>query len=281
MINNTELFSYDIIILAGQSNAEGNGIRTAEDREIINENVYQLVDKNPARVYENEKGETILDIKMPTETVLEIAHDRKAGDTLYMTDFARTFAEKYIGSGYLANGRKILIVKAAIGGTGFAKKQWGVGNPLSDRLFIMVDKALSLNKDNRIVAFLWHQGEHDAFENANFTTQEKYDFYYNNYTEQIKNIREHYKGYDFPVIAGEFVNDWASKNKFQCDAVEKATKDACLKIGNAAVVSSEGLLSNDQKIHNGDDIHFCAESLYELGERYYAQFSNLINKNTI
>ena len=279
MINNTELFSYDIIILAGQSNAEGNGIRTAEDREIINENVYQLVDKNPARVYENEKGETILDIKMPTETVLEIAHDRKVGENRYIGDLSKSFAEKYIENGFLDEDRNLLIVKAAIGGTGFAKKQWGVGNPLSDRLFIMVDKALSLNKDNRIVAFLWHQGEHDAFENADFTAQERYEFYYKNFTEQIKAIRERYKEYDFPVITGEFVNDWADKNKTQCDAVEQATKDACLKIGNAATVSSEGLLSNDQKIHNGDDIHFCGASLYELGVRYYNQFKNLKKKS--
>lgn len=267
---------FDIIILAGQSNAEGHGIRTESDKEIINERVYQLVDKNPAFFCGNEKGETVLNITIPTEMSMGISRDRKTGDNEYRADLTKTFCEEYIKNGNLAKDRNLLIVKAAVGGSGFMLKQWGVGNALSNRLFEMTDYALSLNKDNRIVALLWHQGEHDVVESPEMRPKERYDFYFNVFLAQMKAVREKYGKFNFPIITGEFVNDWADKHKEQCDAVEKATKDVCVKLGKAAMVSSEGLLSNDQYIKNGDDIHFCVKSVYELGERYYLQYKKLI-----
>ena len=44
----------------------------------------------------------------------------------------------------------------------------------------------------------------------------------------------------------------------------------------AAFVETADLLSNNQKTSNGDDIHFCRESLYILGRRYYEAFEKLI-----
>ncbi|MBQ6980137.1 MAG: hypothetical protein IJQ07_05775 [Clostridia bacterium] len=269
---------FDIIILAGQSNAEGHGIRTESEKEIINERVYQLVDKNPIFFCGNEKGETVLNITIPTEMIIDISRDRKTGDNEYRADLTKTFSEEYIKNGNLAKDRNLLIVKAAVGGTGFMLKQWGVGNTLSNRLFEMTDYALSLNKDNRIVAFLWHQGEHDVVESPEMQFAERYEFYFNHFFTQMKAVRARYADFKFPIIAGEFVNDWADKHKEPCDAVEKATRDVCLKIGDAAVVSSDGLLSNDQNIKNGDDIHFSVNSVYELGKRYYAQFVNLLEE---
>ena len=142
----------------------------------------------------------------------------------------------------------------------------------------MVDYGLKLNKDNRIVALLWHQGEHDSFENAELTADERYAFYRENFKKQMLAFREKY-GKNIPVIAGEMVNSWAelAENKTKCDAVEKATKDVCREIGRAAIVESEGLLSNDDAFHNGDNLHFCADSIYELGERYYSLFEKIIN----
>ena len=37
----------------------------------------------------------------------------------------------------------------------------------------MINAGLSLNKNNRIVALLWHQGEHDTYENAQFSYDER------------------------------------------------------------------------------------------------------------
>lgn len=41
---------------------------------------------------------------------------------------------------------------------------------------------------------------------------------------------------------------------------------------NRAVVKTDDLLSNNQDTHNGDDIHFCRSSAYELGKRYFAAY---------
>ena len=84
----------------------------------------------------------------------------------------------------------------------------------------MVDYGLKLNKDNRIVALLWHQGEHDSFENAELAADERYAFYRENFKKQTLAFRKKY-GKDIPVIAGEMVNSWAelAENKTKCDAV--------------------------------------------------------------
>lgn len=265
---------FDIIILAGQSNAEGNGLHKDAERNIISDKVYQLIDKNPAYISEDSEKRAILNITMPVEMKITLAEERAAAGG-FAADISETFASDYIAGGYLEDGRKILIVKTAVGGSGFAKNQWGVGKPLLDRLFQMVDYALSLNSENRIVALLWHQGEHDAFENADFTPEERCNFYKTVFMAQTNEIRKRYSAHQFPVITGEFVNDWASKWKVQCDAVEKALKDACEELGNAGICTSEGLLSNDQSIKNGDDIHFCADSVYELAHRYYEKFKTI------
>ncbi len=52
------------------------------------------------------------------------------------------------------------------------------------------------------------------------------------------------------------------------------------EIGKAYVlraggVETAGLLSNKQKVGNGDNIHFCREALRILGERYFAQYAML------
>ena len=237
--------------------------------------VYHLVDKNNIATKVCDDNKVILDMVYPTEMILEHAHERMQDGKL-LADFSQTFAQKYIEDGRLKNGRKILIIKAAVGGTGFARKEWGVGNILLKRLTDMVDYALSLNVNNKIVALLWHQGEHDCVENVNLSLEELYNFYFNNLIEQFLKIRNKYCQL-IPIVAGEFVNSWANlpENKEKCDIVEKATKDVCNYIKKATVVNSIGLLSNDEVFHNGDNIHFCAESIYELGKRYYAAYKNI------
>ena len=269
---------FDVIVLAGQSNAEGNGIKK-DKTEFLSDNVYQIVDKNYIGLKTLDNGKVVIDMVYPTEIVFEKAHERPDGKGGSLADFSETFAKRYMEDGRLKNGRKVLIVKTAVGGTGFARHEWGIGSPLYERLNYMLDYALGLNAENRIVAFLWHQGEHDAFENAQLNNAERYDFYYKNFVAQIEDFRKKY-GVNIPVIAGEFVDDYAEKseNKNNCDVVESALYAATDDIKKAKTVSSKGLLSNDETFHNGDNAHFCAESLYEFGKRYYSAFSEIVGK---
>lgn len=271
--------SFDIVILAGQSNAEGNGVSTDKEPIVIDD-AFELDDANQYEILLHEDGSYRgLKLVMPVETVIKPLQERLCNST-YFSDLSLSFAKQYIESGLLKEGRKLLVVKAAIGGTGFALNQQGVGNVLYERLLQMTNKALSLNKDNRIVAFLWHQGEHDAFENAKFDDKERYDFYYQKLKEQFQCYRNEFSQFTFPIITGGICDDWKNGYLHQCLAIESATKDVCKEIGFADFVSVEGLHSNHQDLDNSpDDIHFSKKSQNMLGKRYFALYQELIQKN--
>ena len=135
------------------------------------------------------------------------------------------------------------------------------------KLTELVDYALAMDKDNRVVAFLWHQGECDSVEKNPpeiFGAQLK---------EQLLDARARYG--EMPIIAGDFVNDWKSKNLALCQPIITAIRKVLAELGRGAFVETADLLSNDQKIQNGDDIHFCRQSQHILGRRYFEAFKNL------
>ena len=51
-------------------------------------------------------------------------------------------------------------------------------------------------------------------------------------------------------------------------------RNVAQEVGGAYVETAD-LRSNDQKVGDGDTIHFCREDLQELGRRYYAAFAEL------
>ena len=131
----------------------------------------------------------------------------------------------------------------------------------------LVDYALALNPENRVVAFLWHQGEHDAFEGN------KPEIYREQLTDMIKDVRGRYG--NMPFIAGDFVNEWKSKNIESCAPIIDVIRQVISNMGNAAFVETADLPSNNQTRGDGDDIHFSRQSLHELGKRYFEAYQSL------
>ena len=166
--------------------------------------------------------------------------------------------------------RKLLIIRAAIGGTGFVKKQWGVGDQVYLKMIEMADFALSLNEENRIVGVLWHQGECDAFE------KNEPNVFKQQLASLIQDIRKRY-GENLPFIAGDFVSEWKQKNISDCEPIVEKIREVLGETEYTAFVETSDLLSNNQKNANGDDIHFCREALYILGRRYYDAFKKICN----
>ena len=254
---------FDIIIQGGQSNAEGFGLGPVSEEYIPSESVLYLEAEKTAVVVDNNLHITYADKPF----YVEVAQDRKKGDDL-VGDFSLTFAEEYRKSGLLSSDRKLLVIRVAVGGAGFKKGQWGIGKQLYEKLLEMTDYALSLNKENRVVGFLWHQGEHDAFEkNEPETFKEQLG-------AQLQSIRSRYG--DMPFIAGDFVNEWKSKNLADCKPIVEKIQEVIIEAGNGAFVETADLPSNNEKTGNGDDIHFCRESLRVLGRRYFAAYRELI-----
>ena len=258
---------FDIVIQGGQSNSEGCGVGPVTQELIPSPNVFYLYAEKTVTVDDENLHITFHDKPF----VIDQAKERESADGVKTGDFSLTFAEEYEKSGLLADDRKLLIIRAGVGGAGFQKKHWGLQDCLYLKLLELIDYALSLNKENRVVGFLWHQGEHDAFE------KNTPDNYKKQLAAMLSGVRAR-AGEKIPFIAGEFVNDWKSKNIDICAPILQVIREVVAEGGNGGFVETSDLLSNDQKNKNGDDIHFCRESLHILGRRYFAEYKRIIGK---
>ena len=248
---------YDIIIQGGQSNAEGCGLGPVTKEYTPCDKIFVLEAEKEVYV-DGDKGAAVRYLEKPFP--IKMAQERMIGKNI-IGDFSLTFARSYLEKGYLSKDRKLLIIRAAIGGTGFYKKHWGVQDKLYLKMLEMTDYALSLNPDNKVVACLWHQGEHDAFE-GNLPEN-----YHQQFSDMLAALRDKYG--DIPFIAGDFVNEWKQQNIKICEPIVNEIKKVISKTKNARFVETFDLLSNNQEIGNGDPIHFSRESLHKLGERYF------------
>lgn len=250
---------YDIILEAGQSNAEGYGHGPVEKAYIPDERIlYYTADDPPAGEY-YPKGEPEIRI------AAERPHpDLEPGDV--RGDLALSFAQKYVEKGLLPEGRKLLIVRAAVGGTGFLKGYWRKGDPLYERMLRMTDKAVALHPENRVVGILWHQGEHEA------AFQNDPERYRRELREVIVCLQTRYG--DPPFVCGGFCDEWAQENQPYCDNVMGVIASVAEEVGGKYVQTPD-LRSNNQKCGDGDTIHFCREDLQELGRRYFAAYEKL------
>ena len=258
--------AYDIVILAGQSNAEGCGVGAVEQEYIPDDRICALrpemtVEHRPDNVY-IEFADKPFNLSIAQE---KISDGKKYGN------LSLTFCKQYIESGLLAEDRKILIIRMGVGGTGFYKHQWGLQDILYKKLIEITDYALSLNEENKVVAFLWHQGEHDAFEGNPPAT------YGEQLTALITDARRRYG--DMPFISGDFVNEWKQKNITSCQPIIDEMQKVMQTVDKAKFVQTADLPSNNQDTQNGDDIHFCRQSLHQLGKRYFAAYKEILNES--
>ena len=257
---------FDIVIEGGQSNAEGSGIGPVKSDFVPTDKILYLNAEKEVKT--NENG---LDIRYFNKPFLiDIAKERKLNDNIY-GDLALTFSEEYVKKGLLDSGRAVLIVRGAIGGTGFKKEQWGLNDIVYKKMIEMTDYALSLNKSNKIIAFLWHQGEHDAFEG---NTPENYHI---QLTNMLKDVRKRYG--EIPFIAGDFCNEWKNKNLTICEPIVSVIRQVIKENEKSRFVETSDLMSNNQRTGNGDDIHFCRESLHLLGCRYFSEWKSIADKD--
>ena len=260
----------DIIILAGQSNAVGYGCGEADYQLKHLDKMFLMYDDQAEDYSVDENGNEYMAIYEPWKIKLIEAVNGYTGS------LALRFADAYIENGYLAQDRKLLIVRCAVGGTGFSKKLWGVGQLLYRRMLDLTSYALSLNPENRVVAFLWHQGECDAFENADWTPEKRKESYYRALRAVVEGVRNHCRTPNLPFLCGGFTDEWSKDYREACDAVVAAQKQICVDLGWAAFTDTTGLLSNNQKVGNGDTIHFCKDAVYTIGQRYFDKYRSII-----
>ena len=108
-MNNLDCF--DIFIQGGQSNAEGSGIGPVIEEYIPDERICYL--EVPKTVDCTEAGLDIQFHDVPFSLQIGAEHGTQENP---IGDFSLTFAKAYIDAELLAEGRKILIIRAAVGG---------------------------------------------------------------------------------------------------------------------------------------------------------------------
>lgn len=263
---------YDIIILAGQSNAFGFGCGETDYRFKHLDRICELYDDQAKCYSQDENGKDYLPIYRPWKLKLVDAADG------HRNSFAMRFADEYVEQGYLAEDKKVLLLRCAVGGTGFYNGNWGIGMLLYERMLDMIRYALDSNSENRVVAFLWHQGESDAFERQDWSYEERREYYFNNLKPVVEEVRTVCNQPKLPFLCGGLIDDWSQEYRQPCDAVMEATKQVCKDVGDAAFTDATGLLSNNQKNGNGDNIHFCLDATYELGRRYFENYEAVLQR---
>jgi hypothetical protein len=250
MLQDFTKIPFDVVILSGQSNAEGCGFGSVDAPYAPNKRV----------MYMN-RDDTI---SLAVERV-----ERNAAQT----NFGLSFAREYLAAGRLAEGRSLLILRAAAGGTGFLSGHWGTTDALFLQMMEMIRTALALNPENRLVAMLWHQGENDVNRGAT------YEGHYQNLSTLITTVRDTFHVPKLPFLAGDFTPLWREEKGEACAPVSDAVRAVCRDVGYADFVETDGLASNFETVAEHplgwphDSIHFSREALYLLGKRYFSAFA--------
>lgn len=249
---------YDIILIAGQSNATGTGCCIIESDLETHSNIKQLG-----------RGDKDLQVIPAKEPLHSFAY--QAAKQANLSGFGLTFAklyQKYI----LKSERKILIINSALGGSGFlGKLNWQAPNgTLYQDAIRRVKYALQLNKDenyhNKVAVILWHQGESDAMSN-NVN-------YLQDLSKMIHSMRQDLGDTDqtIPFLLGQLVPAWQeTEGAVHKQDILKAISQVTRELPNTYEVSTANLKSNREMGIN-DPIHFSGPSLKILGRRYFNTF---------
>lgn len=242
---------FDIIIQAGQSNSEGYGVGPVEEPYVPNDLVWY----------------------MNGSFTVSQAAEWVDGNEIRGTSVL-PFAREYVNAGLLEEGRKLLILRTAEGGTGFSTGEWVKTGRLYLRMMEMIRTALELNPENRLVCFLWHQGENEVENSVS------YDVHYSNLAGLVRSVAEEFEASELPFIAGDFVPSWRDYNLERSTPVVQAIRDVCKECKRGAFVESDGLKSNIEELQRKtagweDPIHFSRKNLYILGKRYFDAFVEL------
>jgi len=218
-----------LVLLIGQSNMAGRGKVTPADQQ-TNPRIFML-DKACAWV--------------PAKDPVHFDKPKIAGVGL-CSEFARCFARQEPNA-------NIGLIPCAFGGT--TLDQWKPGCALYTNAVARTRVALQRGK---LVAILWHQGEGDSAAKNRAT-------YPARFADLINQLRHGLDANDVPVIVGELGASYnAGYAPFNAMLPQVTNAVPC-----SALVSSEGLGSNPDKVH------FSADALRVFGKRYYTAFMNL------
>ena len=288
--------AYDVLVLAGQSNAVG-----------VNSAAGGTYQENPAyeqyasHVFQLSRGDNNPQIVPAVEPLNNqpLNNQVPAGSKGFAYPFALRYAAAH-------PDRKVLIIPAAQGGTniyqwnqnpndytinGPARKQDSTAlyNSVRNRVQWVLDQY----PGSAVKAILWQQGEADtnllANTKANISSYPFLRTQASGYQQQLEtlraNMRKDFNAPCAPFMAGEMTSAYGADDNAVLQAKSKITyvtkqvmqNDSC---GTSAFVSSGGAASNPGNL-DGGSIHFSAPGQFLMARHYWAAYQNIVNNHNL
>ncbi|MCB0754631.1 MAG: sialate O-acetylesterase [Flavobacteriales bacterium] len=242
-----EIIAPKVILVAGQSNTHaGLGLDASIDAP--EDGIYQL-------------GRFSNDMCI-IQACEPLDHHTRTDDRIgFALTFAKLLKLHQEGSG------DILIVPSGFGGTGFIDNHWNKGNDLYQDAVMRVNHVLTKYPDAVLSAVLWHQGETDIFlQNPDY--QASLDQFINDLRTDIGHP-------EVPLIVGGMVPYWVDQEteRQAVQAIIASTPQRHLNVGYADPTVPFVIQKPDNTF---DEIHFNAEGQRELGQRYFAEYLEIV-----
>jgi len=254
---------YDIIVVAGQSNAEGVGLGATVDDTSNDDKIFQV-----GRV-----GEDNMKVIPAKDPLQSWSYPNNA------VGFAMSFAREYAKT--LAPNHRVLLVPVAYGGSSILV--WEKSQNLYTDMKARVMAAIQSKPGSKVVAFLWHQGETDMiFINGKNPNMPNAKFYGAKLVEFLVNVRTDFPSSPiFPIIMGEPVPSWFKRKSARCK-VMKEIKSIAKQGHELYFAGADGLKSNVEDGVSNDEnqgIHFSAKAQTQYGKKYFKVFSERRSDN--
>lgn len=245
-IDTYDNITYDIIIVAGQSNTH-YGLTLDIKSDVTNGNIFQL---GRFSIYNH----LIIDANEPLQH--HTIQDNKNGFALPFTKLLDNFDDQ-------RNPK--LIIPCGRSGTSIVR-DWYRKGPLYQDLIERVRFVQKKFPKSRLKVLLWHQGESDIG-NSNYA---------NLLDNFLKNIRIDLADQNLPIIVGGMVPYWAKKYEKRL-MQQKIIKETPQRISNTAYADPEIPFIIEKKDNTFDEVHYDAEGQRELGQRYFDAYLKLYN----
>lgn len=267
---------WDIIVMAGQSNAVGvaPATRAVEALELA-------LGADDSRIFQLSRscyGHTDKDSIPALEPLDFQGCDLNSTWTQQNTrSSVVAFARRYVANGFLKQGRRVLIIPAAKSGS--AITAWSTesteANFFSD-MYLRLNELLK-NQNNRLVAFHWQQGETDMLryyddKHVEADADHSPEAYKSALSKIIAKIKNLPSGDRAAILIGEAAKElpYGGLREHIAKMSELAKETTC-----ASFISSEGLFVANDYVSANDKTHFTGKGQVEMAKRRFETFSKL------
>jgi hypothetical protein len=270
---------YAVVVLAGQSNCCGR-----DTIEVGVDDDYSLL-AGRVDMFTTEPNINQTTYALNSSTITTAVNPMPHPDlTTNATNngFWRTFANDLVQYADMPYRMKVLIVPTAKGGSGFSTSDWNVGNKYYSialkAMQAVLDKDINpVNKMNKCVAFLWHQGESDI---TGLNTD-----YITNFNSMMNGFSANLPTGSFDlnkvaVIVAQISAQYTTvKTTVTPNILMKQFINTCLQT-IADSKPNYGIVRGDDLKNITDFIHLTKESQRIIGRRYYDKMVSALNMNS-